>query len=220
MGCSGKPIKHAKTRINQQLDILSPPRPPQAPQATPRNRQRRSKCRTGVFRTPFCTPLGRPDPRNIVFSLRKTDVFKKSHFSLVRCAKMTQDAPRHPETLPKRATDHSKTSQRRPKMSPRRPKGRPIRPKGCQRHPKGRPRPPKGRPRRPKTRPTGPKRCPRRQHDQIWPPKASQNGVPGSPWTPKHKCWAGGIPEGITIRHLATLTAGAHEICPIRFRAL
>ena len=199
VGCSGKPIKHAKTRINQQLDILSPPRPPQAPQATPRNRQRRSKCRTGVFRTPFCTPLGRPDPRNIVFSLRKTDVFKKSHFSLVRCAKMTQDAPRHPETLPKRATDHSKTSQRRPKMSPRRPKGRPIRPKGCQRHPKGRPRPPKGRPRRPKTRPTGPKRCPRRQHDQIWPPKASQNGVPGSPWTPKHKCWAGGIPEGITI---------------------
>ena len=113
---------------------------------------------------------------------------------------MTQDAPRHPETLPKRATDHSKTSQRRPKMSPRRPKGRPIRPKGCQRHPKGRPRPPKGRPRRPKTRPTGPKRCPRRQHDQIWPPKASQNGVPGSPWTPKHKCWAGGIPEGITIK--------------------
>ena len=110
-----KPIKHAKTRINQQLDILSPPRPPQAPQATPRNRQRRSKCRTGVFRTPFCTPLGRPDPRNIVFSLRKTDVFKKSHFSLVRCAKMTQDAPRHPETLPKRATDHSKTSQRRSK---------------------------------------------------------------------------------------------------------
>ena len=136
VGCSGKPIKHAKTRINQQLDILSPPRPPQAPQATPRNRQRRSKCRTGVFRTPFCTPLGRPDPRNIVFSLRKTDVFKKSHFSLVRCAKMTQDAPRHPETLPKRATDHSKTSQRRPKMSPRRPKGRSIRPKGCQRHPK------------------------------------------------------------------------------------